>query len=198
MGSAVQYPEFCGRQPQSSERIATISRPRGIPSYRRHKSSNQAIVTFTAPSGQRRDVYLGTYGTTGSRKEYARVISEWESTGWSSPRKVDTRLRVIRTAHTPLERRTPATSDGVGHCRTLRCIQRSLPEFPLAWQSRRRGSVPSSTIRQIAGSIGFLLCDGDSRGGNADAGRNPPTGRPGARVVGITFQGPPMLSGTRR
>jgi integrase len=58
-----------------------MSRPRGIPSYRRHKSSGQAIVTLTDPSGARHDVLLGKYGTAQSRKEYARVISEWEAAG---------------------------------------------------------------------------------------------------------------------
>jgi hypothetical protein len=58
-----------------------MPRPRGVPSYRRHKSSGQAIVTLTDPSGQHRDVLLGKYGTTESRKEYARVISEWEAAG---------------------------------------------------------------------------------------------------------------------
>jgi integrase len=56
-----------------------MSRPRKVPSYRRHKSSGQAIFTLTDPSGQRRDVLLGKHGTAQSRKEYARVIEEWEA-----------------------------------------------------------------------------------------------------------------------
>jgi hypothetical protein len=62
-----------------------MPRPRRIPSYRRHKSSGQAIVTLTDLNGQRRDVYLGAYGTAQSRKEYARVISEWEAAGRCLP-----------------------------------------------------------------------------------------------------------------
>src|SRR5690242_4075111 len=58
-----------------------MSRPRGIPSYRRHKQSGQAVVTLTDPSGRRRDVYLGPYGTAASRQEYARVLAEWEANG---------------------------------------------------------------------------------------------------------------------
>jgi integrase len=58
-----------------------MSRPRGIPSYRRHKQSGQAVVTLTDPSGRRRDVLLGKYGTAASRKEYARVLEEWEVAG---------------------------------------------------------------------------------------------------------------------
>ncbi len=62
-----------------------MSRPRGIPSYRRHKLSGQAVVTLTDSSGQRRDVYLGSYGTVASRQEYARVIGEWEAAGQRLP-----------------------------------------------------------------------------------------------------------------
>jgi integrase len=62
-----------------------MSRPRGIPSYRRHKSSGQAIVTLTDPSGTRRDVLLGKYGTAASRHEYARVLAEWEAAGQRMP-----------------------------------------------------------------------------------------------------------------
>jgi integrase len=62
-----------------------MSRPRGIPSYRRHKTSGQAVVTLADPNGQRRDVYLGAYGTAQSRKEYARIISEWEVAGRCLP-----------------------------------------------------------------------------------------------------------------
>lgn len=62
-----------------------MSRPRGTPSYRRHKSSGQAVVTLTDPSGLRRDVLLGKYGTTASRKEYVRVLAEWEASGQRLP-----------------------------------------------------------------------------------------------------------------
>lgn len=62
-----------------------MARPRGIPAYRRHKSSGQAVVTLTDESGQRRDVLLGKYNTQASRQEYARVITEWEAAGRSLP-----------------------------------------------------------------------------------------------------------------
>jgi integrase len=65
-----------------------MARPRGVPSYRHHKQSDQAVVTLTDPSGERHDVYLGEYGTAASRKEYARVIAEWEARGRRLPQDV--------------------------------------------------------------------------------------------------------------
>jgi integrase len=62
-----------------------MSRPRRTPSYRRHKQSGQAVVTLTDPSGARRDVYLGAYGTAASRQEYIRVLAEWEAAGRHLP-----------------------------------------------------------------------------------------------------------------
>ncbi len=62
-----------------------MSRPRGVPSYRKHKQSGQAVVTLTDPSGARRDVLLGKHGTAASRQEYARVIAEWEAAGRRLP-----------------------------------------------------------------------------------------------------------------
>jgi len=64
-----------------------MSHPRGIPSYRRHRKSGQAIVTLTDLSGQRRYVYLGPYNTVASRQEYARVIGEGEAAGRRLPAK---------------------------------------------------------------------------------------------------------------
>jgi hypothetical protein len=62
-----------------------MSHRSGIPSYRRHKKSGQAIVTLTDGLGGRRDVLLGKYGTAQSRIEYARVIAEWEASGRRLP-----------------------------------------------------------------------------------------------------------------
>jgi integrase len=43
-----------------------------IPSYRRHRSSGQAVVTLNGV-----DHYLGPFGTEASKAEYDRITSEW-------------------------------------------------------------------------------------------------------------------------
>ena len=58
-----------------------MSRPRGIPSYRHHKQSGQALVCLTDGLGGRQDVLLGKHGTQASRQEYARQLAEWEARG---------------------------------------------------------------------------------------------------------------------
>lgn len=47
-----------------------------VPSYRRHKSTNQAVVTIDG-----KDFYLGTWNTKASKIEYDRLIAEWMANG---------------------------------------------------------------------------------------------------------------------
>lgn len=47
-----------------------------LPAYQHHRASGKAVVTIND-----RDIYLGDYGTTESKAEYARVIVEFVSTG---------------------------------------------------------------------------------------------------------------------
>src|SRR5262249_53768352 len=61
-----------------------------VPAYRLHKQSGQAIVTLPDGFGRRRDVLLGKYGSPESRKEYARVLGEWEANGRRPPEPVAT------------------------------------------------------------------------------------------------------------
>jgi hypothetical protein len=42
----------------------------GVPKYRLHKQSGQAIATFNG-----RDFLLGTHGTKASRKKYDRLLT---------------------------------------------------------------------------------------------------------------------------
>jgi integrase len=65
-------------------------RPRSIPSYRLHRQSGQAVTTLTDGCGNRKDVLLGKHGTSASRREYARVIAEWEAAGRALPPSANT------------------------------------------------------------------------------------------------------------
>ena len=57
-----------------------------IPSYRKRKDRNQALVTLTdAVTKRRRDYWLGEYGTPASRERYHRLIAEWEANGRRLP-----------------------------------------------------------------------------------------------------------------
>jgi integrase len=59
---------------------------RSIPSYRKHRSSGQAVVTFSG-----HDYY---HGTKASRIEYDRLIGEWLRHGRQLPNDSDDRLRL--------------------------------------------------------------------------------------------------------
>jgi integrase len=50
----------------------TVTRPIKVPSYRLHKPSDQAIVVIRGKT-----FYLGRYGSTESKDEYNRIITEW-------------------------------------------------------------------------------------------------------------------------
>jgi integrase len=61
------------------------------PSYRARKGTNQAIVTLTdAPTGRRRDYWLGEHGSPGSREAYHRLIAEWEANQRQLPDRAPT------------------------------------------------------------------------------------------------------------
>jgi integrase len=61
-----------------------------VPVYRLHQQSGQAVVTLPDGFGRRRDVLLGKHGTAESRKEYARVLGEWEANGRLLPQPAAT------------------------------------------------------------------------------------------------------------
>ena len=59
-----------------------MGRRNQVPAYRLHKQSGQAVVTLNdAVTGERKDHLLGRHGSSESRKEYGRVIDEWEARG---------------------------------------------------------------------------------------------------------------------
>jgi hypothetical protein len=57
----------------------SVHSPR-VSSYRRHKPSGQAVVTFGD-----RDFYLGKWNTNASRAEYDRFVQEWLARGDACP-----------------------------------------------------------------------------------------------------------------
>jgi integrase len=56
-----------------------------LPSYRKHKQSGQAIVTFRLPGGRKKDYLLGKYGSAESKAEYARLLGEFQAGHGSLP-----------------------------------------------------------------------------------------------------------------
>ena len=62
-----------------------------VPRYRRHKRSDQAIVTLNG-----HDIYLGPYGTKASKLEYDRVITQWMAAGRRHvPNQAQTELSIL-------------------------------------------------------------------------------------------------------
>jgi integrase len=83
-----------------------------LPSYRRHKQSGQAVVTLNDPTGRRRDVLLGPYGSDESKAEYARVLAEWQARHRSLPGPAPADITVNEVllrfwAHVPEHYRRP-------------------------------------------------------------------------------------------
>ena len=50
-----------------------------VQSYRQHAGTGQAVVTIASPSGSRKDVYLGTYGSEASVIAYGSSLVEWKA-----------------------------------------------------------------------------------------------------------------------
>lgn len=60
--------------------------PKKAPAYRQRKGYDQALVTLSdSVTKERRDYWLGTYGTPESRELYHRLIAEWEKRGRRLP-----------------------------------------------------------------------------------------------------------------
>ena len=64
-------------------------RPNEVPSYRRHKSTNQAVCTVRLANGKAKVVYLGTWKSAASRAEYGRVVSFVSTNGGIYPSAAD-------------------------------------------------------------------------------------------------------------
>ena len=65
-----------------------------VPSYRRHKPTNQAVVTIDG-----RDFYLGKWNSKASTSEYDRLISEWTANGRRLPSNDDVTVVEVIAAY---------------------------------------------------------------------------------------------------
>ena len=70
-----------------------------VPSYRRHKPTNQAVVTI---NGQ--DIYLGKWNTGASKAEYDRLIAEFLANGRRLPDSNDRTVVELLAAYTRFAR----------------------------------------------------------------------------------------------
>ncbi len=66
---------------------------KSLPKYRKHKRSNQAVVTLDG-----KDFYLGPHGTKASKIEYDRLIGEWLANGRSIPVSTSNVLTITQLA----------------------------------------------------------------------------------------------------
>ena len=77
------------------------SAPSRVPSYRRHKPTNRAVVTI---NGQ--DIYLGKWNTAASKAEYDRLIAEFLANGRRLPDSNDRTVVELLAAYTRFARST--------------------------------------------------------------------------------------------
>jgi hypothetical protein len=68
--------------------------PEFAPTYRKHKSTDQAVVTLDG-----KDRYLGRYGAAESKAEYRLLFGEWMAGGQSLPDRTRRTVNDILLAH---------------------------------------------------------------------------------------------------
>jgi hypothetical protein len=151
-----------------------MSKRIGVPSYRRHKQSGQAVVTLPDGLGGRRDVLLGKHGTAASRHEYARVIAEWEAAGRRLPQPVATsdltvnELAAAFWVHVHPGVESPAAGGGCLPGRhsevETRGMSRILPDVWARLEQARPAGDQLAARPGIPELTGRLLCAIDSQG----------------------------------
>jgi integrase len=138
--------------------------PVGIPAYRRHKASGQAVVTLNG-----KDIYLGRYGTAASKRRYEQLIAEWLAAGRQLPVDDQQQLTVTELIarfwqHAKLHYRHPdGTPTSELNCyksvlRILRQLYGSIPaaEFsPLKLKARREVMIQRGWSRK---NINIQVC----------------------------------------
>lgn len=90
-----------------------------VPSYRRHKPTNQAVVTI---NGQ--DIYLGKWNTTASKAEYDRLIAEFLANGRRLRNEIESTVVEVINAYRKFAQRYYRKNGGV--TREFGCIKEAL------------------------------------------------------------------------
>ena len=60
-----------------------------FPAYRRHKPTNQAVMTVRLVNGFRKDLYLGRWKSAESKAEYTRILALVNANGGAHPSVAD-------------------------------------------------------------------------------------------------------------
>jgi integrase len=132
--------------------MPSITTPK-TPSYRRHKPSNQAVVTIAG-----RDHYLGPWQSAASKREYDRIIAEWLAAG---------RRPVAQRTDLTLTELTLAYYRFAEHYYTGRhgCVSKELKNIKVAMRPLKRlygvtraadfGPVALKAVRQIMVDAGL-------------------------------------------
>ncbi|CAN5440688.1 site-specific integrase [soil metagenome] len=120
-----------------------------LPSYRKHKSSGQAVVTLTTGFGGRRDVLLGKFGTAASRKEYDRVLLEWIGNGRRlQPASSDLSINELVLAYWNACWSRLKWEEGKGSCQNVKDAMRILKQLYGKEPASSFGPIPLKACRQ--------------------------------------------------
>jgi integrase len=110
-------------------RMSTKQAMRGIPSYRRHRASGQAVVTLNGV-----DFYLGPWNSPQSKAEYDRVTAEWLARGRRLPAEGGSdeilMKEIILGYHSHLAATSPEIADKV--TQALRAVREMYGNTPAA------------------------------------------------------------------
>jgi hypothetical protein len=108
------------------------------PAYRLHKPSGQAVVTL---SGQ--DIYLGSHGSSESRRAYDHAIAEWLARGRQLPGVDDNRRTAdVIKGYWDYAKVYYGTEEGIGELRSIKAM--------LAVLRRAYGPLPAREFGPLA------------------------------------------------
>jgi len=133
-----------------------------VPSYRHHRASGQAVVTLCG-----KDFYLGPWSSEASRREYDRIVGEWQANGRQLPDAMDLRQRMSvndlmlaywRFAETYYRKNGVPTTEQASIRESLRPLRRlygTIPagDFgPLALKTVRQALIDADLTRSVINS----------------------------------------------